>query len=246
MKNIKILVFGVTHWNNKNEMDKIIPQILDWKNRIISNVGSHIKFFLTTGTYSEGIIPIYIPVYQNKVKFTNRYNIEWNYFRNGFMTGIWKALLDYKFDILFHIQPRILIGKSIRQELEDFWNDKNSIIMAPKLTYDYGIDVEISMIAMKREAVETYATSALRHSLSQVPLGAFNCEKEAENLFFDRWYNPWYKVKTIRKYPMVRREDCEYNLTAEQVMELPFISTGDLHIEKEDVEEWKIKHPVKF
>jgi len=227
----EVLVFGVTHWRNREEAQRKCDQLEEWMKMLFNNGFSSV--FVTTGTHSN---PSFIPedslfhegkLIQNGVKYTKQYNVDWNYFRNGFMTGVWYFLLnnvnedeDEQYDILFHIQPRTKIrpGAVNFKDLIKEFRKSDALIMAPKLTYDYGVHVEISFMAMKREAVMLYATSGLRGSLSLVPLGAFNCEAEAEHLFYNRWFNPWPGIRSIRKFPMVRRENCEYNLTDEEFL----------------------------
>lgn len=254
----KTYVFGVSHWDTKEEAKNVYDQICQWRHSIyysgldVSNIDDHM--FLTTGTYSkpsllyQHLLPdlmLYrLSVIQNGVQYTKPYDVTWNYFRNGFMTGIWHFLLNKRnCDILFHIQPRTLIRKNALDGLMNEFRESDALIMAPKLKYDYGVHVEVSFMAMKREAVMLYASSGLRSSLSLVPLGAFNCEAEAEHLFYDKWFNPWPDISSIRKYPMVRREDCEYNISDEEFIKLPFIATGWQHCDEKDVKLWR-KHNV--
>ena len=174
---MRIVVFGVTHWNDKKHAKEQKNQLIEWFTRVKKYV-PYDNIFLSAGTYSDpSFNPLRIPMINNGIKFTNNYSVEWNYFRNGFITGIWYATLNLKYDILYHIQCRNLIGTDLFPYLQKF-SKREEYMMAPQWKSSESIGIEVSLMAMKKQAVEKYLEGGLRPSLATYgPL--LNTEEEA-------------------------------------------------------------------
>ena len=242
---MKVVVFGVTNWDNEIHANAVAPEIEEWRDRVRCFIKEP-EIFIASGTYSD---PKFNPInpiklIQNGVTKTMPYSVGWNYFRNGFITGCWNALLNMEFDILFHIQCRNFVGIDLMTNLHRF-NDSNKLVMA--LNYENkehnikGIDV--SCIAMKPDAVRMYTTFGTRPSFTIQDFT--NCEQEALELFSDYWYNPYPEINTCKKRSSEFAVDSEgSDLSKEEFMRLPIIAAGK-HAPREDILEWCEKHPCK-
>jgi len=243
----KLIVFGVTHWNSKKDVNEQKNHLIEWYTRVKKYV-PYSEIFLTAGTYSDPAFnPLRIPIINNGIKYTQEYCIEWNYFRNGFMTGIWHAALNLDFDVLCHIQCRNLIGEDLTQYFEDFYKRDESIMAPQWNSSKRGTCIEVSLMAMKKPAIEKYLAGGLRPSLS--PYGPLlNTEEEAFHLFDKgEWYNPFYWIKSIRKRDPDKwnagRKYSQWDVKMEDFIKLPFVASS-IHCSKEELEEWKKEHPI--
>ncbi len=253
---MNVIVYGVHHWSNEPQTLEHINSCQEWYNRIIKFIPNVNKVIIATGNLCNpefSPFPKEVQIVQNNIPYTQEYTRDYNYFRNGFMTGIWHSLLNEKnWDILFHIQGRVLIGEPLGDFLE-FFNKSNYLVMAPKFTQFIGTSIEISIFAMKLDAVRKYATSTVRASFNVYGLPDLNCEEEAYVMFNDSWYNPWKSLLTTRQIDtFVDDEGCigegmEYSpfaiLNPQHIIKLPFISTGEKHITNESLKLWKEYHP---
>ena len=127
---------------------------------------------------------------------------KYNYFRYGFMIGIWQTLLDnYDFDLLIHCQTRNLIGENLNKYIIDFKNKKDKILMAPSFHSLIGSSIDVSLMFMKRNAVISYTQTGVRQNFEFFSQKCLNCEEEAFLMFRNNWYNPW---KNILLKPVTR------------------------------------------
>lgn len=249
---MKILVYGVSNWNNNTPSNQIDLNH-EWYRRIIKHIPNVSKVLVTTGNYSDPSctpFPKEVQIVQNNIPFTEPYSAKHNYFRNGFLTGVWYALLQPEpWDILCHIQTRVLIGCDLSNEFNTFTNN-NKQVMCARLINSTGYTMEISLFAMKRQAVETYATKGYRHSFENhnsiyIP----TCEEEAFKLFQSSWYNPWPTVVSTRQHdfsllPKNTNEHTCFEIVNECLYEqLPFISTGK-HASQYFIEKWRTKNSI--
>ena len=246
---MKIVVYGVVHWNDKKHAKEQKDHIVEWYQRCKKFIPLS-DLFLSAGTYSDPKYnPLSIPIVNNGIKYTREYCIEWNYFRNGFMTGIWHAALNLDYDILFHVQCRNLIGDNLTSYLIDFWS-REEIIMAPQWKASrFGICVENSFMAMKKPAVESYLAGGLRPSLATFN-PVLNTEQEAFHLFNEggNWYNPFHWITSIRKRDPDKwnagRRNSQYDVSMVDFLKLPFIATNR-HCSEVEKNDWKLRHPVE-
>jgi len=242
---MKILVFGAGNWQNEGQADFFKTTFEEWRNRVRCFCGDP-EMFISAGTYSDpkfNPIPS-IPVIQNGITTTRPYSRDWNYGRNGFITGCWHSLLNKEFDVLVHVQCRTLLGEDLLTNLHRFM-DSDKQIMAPKyVSKTRGIDnsVDIAMMAMKPDAVRTYTSFGIRPSLS--PYDQMNSEEEAFELFGNVWYNPWPNVSSNRKRESGIGIDSDDDLSKEEFMKLPMIAAHK-HASEEDIKDWCKAHPCK-
>lgn len=242
---MKILVFGVANWDNQSQADFLQPYMEEWRNRVRFFLDDP-EVFIATGTYSdEEFCPINVPIIQNGVTKTRPYSKDWNYFRNGFITGCWHSLLNNDFDVLFHVQCRTLLGIDMMSTLHRFM-DSNKQIMAPRYvskTKNIKNSVEVGCMAMKPDAVRTFTSFGIRPSLS--PYEQINCETEALELFSSSWYNPWPTFDTCRKRESNFGKDSEDDLSKDEFMKLPVIA-AQKHASGDDVKDWCKEHPYNI
>ena len=235
---MKIKVYGVTNWDNKEQVD---PNLKEWYER----TNAYIKYddiFLTTGTYSDPQYnPLPIPLIQNGLQKTRPYGKGWSYFRNGFVTGLWYCIFQDNCDILIHNQTRMLIGEDMNQHIEDFYNS-DKLIMAPRFTNIACTAVEVGFLCMKREAVIKIVSQPLRPSLCETD-DIMNNEDEIYYLFKDSWYDPFFNIRTTRKrdwnYPL----ESPFHLEMDEFLDLPIVSGGH-HCSEDELNLWKEKHPI--
>jgi hypothetical protein len=238
---MNVLVYGVTNWDDKSHADSESKVLHEWYDRTSSFVNYN-DIFLSTGTYSDPEFnPLDIPVIQNNLPKTEEYGRGWNYFRNGFVTGIWSALFRDDWDILLHNQCRILLGEDMNKHLEAFM-DSPELIMAPKFSNVACLAVEIGFLAMKREAALRVVTQSRRPSLYHDDHAVVNCEDEIYQLFSDSWYDP-FDIRTTRKRDWNWPEESPYHLEMEEFLSLPLISASH-HATSEEIDEWINKHPI--
>ncbi len=239
---MKILVYGVTNWDSKAQADYLKPSLEEWRNRVRYFCNDP-ELFMASGTYSDPTHnPLNIHLVQNGVTKTRPYCKNWNYFRNGFITGCWEALINREFDILVHVQCRTFLGTDMISNLHRF-NDSNKQIMAPRYvskTRNITNSVEIGCMAMKPDAVRLFTSFGLRPSLS--PFEQKNCETETLDLFGDSWYNMYPEISTTRKRESSFGKDSDDDLSKDEFMKLPIIA-AQKHASKEDIQEWCHAHP---
>jgi len=238
---MKVVVFGIANWDCQAQADYLKPYMEEWRNRVRFFVNDP-EIFISTGTYSDPkYSPLNLPLVQNGITKTRPYSKNWNYFRNGFMTGCWNALLNMDFDVLFHIQCRNLLGTDMISNLHRFM-DSTKQIMAPRfVSKSIGIDnsVDVSLMAMKPDAVRLFTSFGLRPSLS--PFEQQNCETEALELFKDSWYNPYPEINTCSKRVSSFGNDGPDDMSKEEFMRLPFIA-AQKHASSQDVADWCAEH----
>lgn len=239
---MKILVFGVTNWHSQHQADYLKKSLEEWRNRVRYFCGDP-ELFISTGTYSDpAFSPLNVELVQNGIPKTFPYSKNWNYFRNGFITGLWHSILNKKFDVLVHVQCRTFLGIDLIQPLHRFM-DSSKQIMAPRyVSKTRGIDnsVEVGMMAMKPDAVRIFTTFSNRPSFSQREQP--NCETEAYNLFEKEWYNPFPEINSCRKRESGIGKDSVDDLTMEEFMKLPLIA-AQKHADENDIIAWCAAHP---
>jgi len=249
---MNVLVYGVHHWPDRPPTKEEKDHCNEWYHRIMAFVPGVKKVFVSTGTYSNPIhspLPENVHLVQNNIHLTESYSRANNYFRNGFMTGIWHSLINEKnWDVLFHVQTRVLLGESLEEEMKKFFADDEMNIMAPRFTQQIGCSVEISITAMKPLAARKFATSGVRQSLNIYDAPDVNCEEEAYIMFNDTWFNPWQSVITTRMSDHIRKDKRSlpgpFMIYNESVLRsLPFISTNRTHITDDALNAWKEVHP---
>jgi|TARA_R110002126_G_scaffold122632_2_gene264413 hypothetical protein len=239
---MKVVVFGTTNWDSKAQVDYLRPSLKEWKNRVNYFCGDP-EMFISSGTYSDPKLnPLSIPLVQNGVQKTRPYCKEWNYFRNGFITGCWHSLLNMEFDVLVHVQCRTLLGTDLMSMLHRF-NDSVNQIMAPRyvsISRNISNSVEVGMMAMKPDAVKTFTSFGIRPSLS--PYEQINCEEEALELFSTSWFNPFPAISSCRKRESGFGEDGPDDISKEEFLKLPLIA-AQKHASEKDVLDWCKRHP---
>lgn len=238
---MKIQTFGVTYWSKQSNDYKLTYDMLNEHHNRIQKYISSTQMFYAPGSYSNPYdCPVKnVDVIQIGIENTKPYSRDWNYFHVGFMTGIYHALLNTDFDVLVHVQDRTLIGINLLPIISEFMSRKE-IICAPKYTSLGGTSLETGLMIMKPEAVKIYATQHKRISLSDDP--QMNVEEEAFGLFWDKWWNPWPHVSTIRQYDVIRDAYNAFNLDESHFLQLPFIAAGAKHCDKDLQNKWINNH----
>lgn len=229
---MKILVYGVTHWHGPQDFKKKCCIVHDkqlihqeWYNRVSTFIPNS-EIFLTTGTYSDpSLNPLPVELVQIPFRKMIEYSLQNNFFRNGFMTGIWKALLDHPdFDLLIHCQITRYIGVDLTSYIQEFMSRPEQLFSI-RFTSGFkkqldvrGIDV--GFMAMKRNAALMYAVGGLRQSCdaSFYPL---NCEEEAYLMFKDSWWNPWPNIPTVKQLDRTYQALKKNVMTEEMSKKLP-------------------------
>lgn len=255
--NSKILVFGVVNWDTEEDALKLKYTLQNWLERINRFIPNIEKVFLVAGSYSPPEFnPTSCELYQIDFYKSKVYSKQNSYFRLGFMTGIWKTLLDYSnCDILIHCQFRTLLGEDMSENLIKFW-DKDEQVMAPFYHAGNGtiqssegiMGIDVGFIAMKKRALKLYAVTGLRQSFNP-EVNCLNCEEEAYYMFKDSWYNPWPKIKTMKQIDTAWLSAKKPGISPYEITDinyfsnLPFIAIGK-HVTKEFYDAWLEKHPI--
>ena len=247
---MNILVYGVFNWDKNTLTKEYKDHCREWYDRIIKNIPYIKKVFVATGSYSDPEIsplPSTVPIIQNGVKYTIPYTNNHNYFKNGFLTGIWHCLLNEKdWDILIHVQSRVLIGDPLIKEIDTFYTRQEQI-MAASLIGTAGMSIEQSFICMKPLAAQKYCTNHQRPSFTSDDKYTLNCEEEVYWMFHNTWYNPWPHIITTRQLDHTNGQYYYYMspFSIQQLSDykkLPFISTG-YHAHPDFIQSWKDAHP---
>jgi hypothetical protein len=241
---MKIIVFGVTNWESQAEATYQSKHLQEWYERIKKFIPQASKIFLTTGTYSNPEFnPLDCPLYQAPFIKTEPYSKNKNYFRHGFMTGIWHTLLNYSdVDLLIHCQTRNLIGEDLTPYINNFL-ERDEIIMAPKFSSLMGSSIDVSLVFLKPPAILFYSIGGYRQSID-TRKKVLNCEEEAFLMFQNSWYNPWNKILTIRQLDSSFVDNkTPFKITDQNYFaSLPFIASKLPHCEKEYSKIWKKKN----
>lgn len=247
---MKVLIYGTTNWDNYKQAQKLKPNILQWQSRIEAFVPYWTRLYLTTGTYSPPEHnPTSLEMFQVPFYRPFQYSRQNCYFRIGFVTGIWRALMDWPdFDILIHCQPQRFIGEDLTDILDDFLSSDKQVL-APGYISSQLKGIDVGFIAMKRNAAMMYVAGGLRHSCDVNP-DVLNVEEEAYSMFKDSWYNPWPDIQTCKQIDVPHRfmngQDAvsPYDITSiREFSKLPIIAT-EKHVTKEFYEEWLKYHPI--
>lgn len=260
---MKLLIYGVTNWEDKSEFESSCIKcnkgynLIQWYNRIVTFIPAAKKIFITTGTWSDpSLVPIPVEVVQIPFIKTIPYTNQNSYFRVGLMTGIWKALLNYPdFDILLHCQTSRLLGQNILPLLEEFMKSKEQL-MAMRFTSGKNREsgtngIDVGFMAMKRNAALMYAVAGRRQSCENNP-EPMTCEEEAYLLFKDSWKVMWPEIPTPKQRDLTYEgltynppKDSWYEITdIEYFKKLPIIANGK-HITHEFYEAWLEANPYE-
>jgi len=269
---VKIIVYGTTHWDNELQANHKKEDLLEWYRRVKKFIPQASEIFLTTGSYSDPKFnPLPCPLFQVPFFRPFPYSQQNCFFRTGFLTGIWKSLIDFAdFDILIHCQTRHLLGEDLTPYLEEFVLQKE-VVMSIHHTSNGGNlrGIDVGFMAMKRAAALLYTVSGYRQTCDDNP-NALSVEEEALKMFNGMWYSPWYSIPTFKQIDWPWRlaktakvidgvlhtdinnfkEDYKYSEPSplditdiEYFKKLPFISTS-FHVTDEFLNEWKKAHPV--
>jgi hypothetical protein len=260
---MKIVVYGVTNWDSRQDFGRscskcnLEQNLIEWYNRVLKFIPGTHKLFLTTGTYSDPRLnPIPVDLIQIPFFKTLEYSPQNNYFRNGFMVGIWKALLDYAdFDLLIQCQTTRIIGQDLSGILEEFMK-RDEQLLAPRFTSgtnnNYNIkSIDVGFMVMKKNAALMYAVAGKRQSCDSHN-SPMNCEDEAYLMFKNSWWNPWPNIPTLKQLDLTANTasdfggstDSWYNITdLEYFKKMPIIAIGK-HVELDYYNEWLKANPV--
>lgn len=262
---MKILVYGVTNWDSAEDLDSDCrcrkcnkrDGLIEWYNRVLKFLPEPYKVFLTGGTYSDPRLnPIPVDLVQIPLLKALEYSHQNSYFRNGFMVGVWKALLDYAdFDLLIHCQTTRLIGQDLSQIIGEFMV-RDEQLLGPRFTSGCGrpfdeSGIDVGFMAMKRNAALMYAVAGRRQSCDNYHL-PMNCEKEAYLMFKNSWWNPWPSIPTLKQKDLTAHTASDfgeeivswYDITdIEYFKKLPIIATGK-HVTSDYYNEWLNANPV--
>jgi len=264
---MKIVVFGVTHWDDEKDLNSPSCPIhnkratlIEWYNRVFSFIPNPEKVFLAAGTYSDPKLnPLPLELIQIGFKKYIRYSRQNNYFRLGFMTGIWKGLLDYPdFDLLIHVQCTRYLGRDFTPWLNEFMKREEQL-MAFSLTSEPPVysdgeiykAIDVGFMAMKKPAALMYAATGLRQCCERV-VDALNCEEEAFNMFEGSWWNPYPEMPTMRQRDLAHEEgglveegSSKFEITdIDYYKSLPIIANGK-HFTGEFAQAWVDANPTK-
>jgi hypothetical protein len=266
---MKTIVYGVTNWDDEEEFKIECPlcnkknNLIEWYNRIVSFIPNIEHFFLTTGTYSDpSLNPLPIPVYQIPFFKVFPYSAQNNYFRVGFMTGIWKSLLEAPdFDLLIHIQTTRMIGTDLTPLIEEFMSREEQL-MAMRFTSGVNREddikgIDVGFMAMKREAALMYAVGGRRFSCDNNP-EPMNCEDEAYLMFNESWMTLWPDIPTPKQHDLTyksgfskeelseyRGRESWYEITdVDYFKSLPIIATGK-HVDHDFYQAWLNANPYE-
>lgn len=268
---MKIVVFGVTHWDNEEEF---LPScsncnkgtmLIEWYNRVFNFIPNPHKVFLAAGSESNPALnPLPIDLYQIYFKKIFPYSNQNLYFRLGFMTGIWKALLDFPdFDLLIHVQCARYLGKDLTPYLKEFLQRDEQVMafnlksQIPEVAGEQTWEVmDVGFMAMKKPAALMYAATGYRQSCDP-NANVIAVEDEALLMFKDSWWNPFPEIPTIRQRDLAYETLCnesfiDYNVgesrfevtDIEYFKTLPIIANGK-HVTKEFLDAWLEANPTK-
>jgi hypothetical protein len=269
---MKIVVFGVTHWDNEKEFQTTCSNcnktdiLFEWYNRVFNFIPNPYKVFLAAGSESNPALnPLPIDLYQIYFKKIFPYSNQNLYFRLGFMTGIWKALLDFPdFDLLIHVQATRYLGKDLTPYLREFLQRDEQVMACnyksqlPEVMEKRVWNImDIGFMAMKKPAALMYAATGYRQSCDP-NLYPITAEEEALLMFKDSWWNPFPEIPTIRQRDLAYETLCEndsidfkvgesqFEITdIEYFKTLPIIANGK-HVTKEFLDAWLAANPCKL
>lgn len=216
----------------KHYTDWLLKEHYNRVNKFIENP----EIFYAPGSYSDpNECPIKnVDVIQIGIPNTRPYNRDWCYYHVGFMTGIYHALLNKKWDVLIHVQDRTLLGENLLPIITEFMN-RPEILCAPKYSSQIGTFIETGLMMLKPQAAKIYATQHLRVSLSST--AQLNVEEEAYQLFEDNWWNAWPEISTIRQLDVIPEKSSAFKLSEKTFLNLPFIAAGK-HSDKDLTNKW--------
>jgi len=264
---VNILVYGVTYWDTEEDINSRKEQHLEWYRRVQKFIPENKEIFITAGSYSP---PEYNPLpcklYQAPLFRPLPYSKQNCYFRHGFLTGIWKSLIDYRdIDLIVHCQTRHFLGIDLTQYLEEFLQ-RDELLMSINFTGDnnclQGIDV--GFMVMKPAGALLYTIRNYRQTCDE-DMNCLNCEEEALEIYKDLWWNPWPDIPTFKQIDWIYREEPEEidgtivttinpdtiktkqsrsDITdIEYFKQLPMIATGH-HVTEEFYQAWLKAHPI--
>lgn len=255
---MKIKAFGVSNWDDEASFFKQLPTFEEWSSRLYHYVPDiHDRVCITPGSYSpitekisKELDRLKIDVIQIPFFRHTTYSKQNNFFRLGFMTGIWNALLldknhdsyELDFDILLHCQCRTFIGEDMSDHVEEFQR-RPDLLMAPGFNCEGGSSIDVGLMFMKTKAALAYAATGYRHSCEQTSV-CLNCEDEAFLLFYNTWYNPWPNLVSTKQKDSGSPGSRFTYTDIEDFKTWPIIATGDKHIDQEYYDEWINNHKI--
>jgi hypothetical protein len=250
---MKAFVFGVCNWDSEFDFKRQEDNLWEWYNRVDQFISIPKKICLTAGSFSEpSLNPLPCDLYQTGLHNVYDYNNSMSYFRLGFMTGLWKFLLEYQndFDLLIHLQVRHLLGVELKNYIEKFMSQEEQVMGMRYDSQDYAIrGIDVGFLAMKKDAARMYCATGTRQCLDNRPEHVIDtCEEEAYKLFADSWWNPWPTIPTVRQIDSSQNVCSQPALLTitdtEYFKALPMIASGK-HVQQEYYDAWINEHPLK-
>ena len=243
---MKLLAFGIFYWRSQSDAQKAKSSMVEWKKRLDHYLDDP-DIFITSGTYSD---PKYNPTNMEFVQIdlpvTKPYSTGWNYWKHGFLTGVYHAMLNKRdWDVLCYVHYNLLLGENLIPKLKDFYDTPKEIascsFIDPKGTF-----LEAGLMFLKKDAVLKYMTTNFKPCLDQS--NRMYIEEEMMELFSDSWYNLYPEIPTFRTNsdrsdePDVMEYLENYSIDREQIPNLPFMF--QTHFIEPEIESWKRKHPL--
>lgn len=239
---MRVVVFGVTNWDDKSQAEKQTTQLRKWEERVRAFIPNVTEVFLTCGSYSPPEFnPTDLPIHQVPMYRGAPYSVQNNYFHLGLKTGLWKKCIDDDYDLLIHCQTTRFISSAVTDALNKFM-DMPELVMAPRFSSMIGTSIDVGFLAMKPKAVLYYCAAGHRYSLHQTNK-CLNCEEEAYLLFNETWFEPFPQCITTKQLDISAEYDDPYNspFTIKRLkdfIQYPIIATGK-HVEPHYLQEWE-------
>jgi hypothetical protein len=247
-------VFSTVCWNTKEEFDKLYSHMIDWKHRVDENFRNP-YCFTTTGTYSDpryrlnDLKTLQIGVPYKDQDYEDIPNAI-NYWKIGFLTGIFHALTHVKWNILAYVHYAVLLDIDLIPIIEEF-EASDKIICAPQQLSQRGNSLETGLMLMKREAAIKFATRfPARETIMDPNGGRISVEDQVCLLFENEWMVMRPDIPTIRKGlpPFYNRPHTEFEkkfeISDKAFLDLPMIFGTEKHCGNELLCQWRYQHQL--
>lgn len=244
---MKIITSSVINWSSHNDALQQRDSIIEWKKRIDKYL-NHPYIFLTAGSYSDPKWnPTNLPLVQIDLPVTKPYSLGWSYWKHGFVTSLYSALLSNQpWDIYAYIHHQVLLGEDMIPKIRDFF-DSSSLLMAAKFEWPWGTIVDTGCMFFKRDSLVKYITSQPRPILSDN--NDVLIEQDIMDIFRNSWSEMYPEIPRFRSSlnasdgtEIEKEFFSKYHVSPDQMIKLPFFTKN--HFNEEDRVLWERSNPI--
>ncbi len=251
---MQTVLFTIVNWDTQEEADQLKPILKEWNDRSNAYFDPYYKC-LIAGSYSN---PDYNPCPEiNLIQtgFEKQFfpKTPINYWKIGLMTALHQFSQYSSWDLVVYYHYCLLTSIDIKEIYSDFLSSSKSMCALNRTTY-YGTVMDTGLMIMKRSAVQKWILNSSAGFAYDKNGKSLSVEREAQTIFEGDIYNPFPKILSMHRYQSGAHENNDlkenpfnkrFDLTREEFINNPIVFGYKHHCSESELNEWKLKHPIK-